>query len=289
MNLLVDSGATKTSWTAFYGNYNAEITTGGINVAHMDERTIDGTVREAVHGLTVTVPAFDRFGCRPERIFFYAAGLVGKIDSPVPESARVLDGVMKKYFPDAEIEYASDLVGAARAACGHEEGIAAIIGTGANTCQFDGRRIVRQIPCGGFIIGDEGSAAVLGKRFITDFLKDQMPAELSGDFASSFKVDYPTIVKEVYKGDAPAGYLGSFAPYILSKIDIPYVRELVEDNFKGLFERAILRYDRLPVGVVGGFGCACKDILTRMGSGYGVKFSKFIRSPKEGLLKYHGV
>lgn len=269
MKLIVDCGATKTDWCLVDGHTCRHHQTAGFNLAHTPEpvlrEVLDGAARSLGPGI--------------DEIHFYAAGLVGK--SPVD---------LRQWFPEANIEYASDMVGAARAVCGRETGVAAIIGTGANTCQWDGCGISRAIRCGGFILGDEGSASVLGRLFVADFLKEQMPESIARAFKERFQADYPTLVKEVYAGAAPARYLGSFAPFILDHYaSDSYVKDLVDRNFQGLFERVLCHYDPLPVGVVGGFGFACRDILLEMGKTYGIHFSTFLHTPVEGLLKYHGL
>lgn len=265
MKLIVDSGATKADWALQGGK---RFRTKGFNLAHTPaaelKAVLDDAAAEAGPGVT--------------QVHFYAAGLVG--ESPVD---------LGRWFPGAEIEYASDIVAAARAVCGKEPGVAAIIGTGSNTCQWDGAGIVRKVNSGGFIIGDEGSASVLGKLFVTDFLKGCVPSSLAEEFAGRFEADYGSIVKGVYASAAPARYLGGFAPFILEHYAEPYVKALVDDNFRRFVERTVLRYDRLPVGVVGGFGCACRKILEGIGKEYGVEFKTFMASPVEGLLKYHGV
>ena len=145
--------------------------------------------------------------------------------------------------------------------------------------------------CGGFILGDEGSGAVLGKLFITDYLKGYMPKDIYDEFQEQYNLDYITVVKSVYGAQAPARYLGSFAPFVLAHYDkSEYAQKLVEGNFRNLFERTLSQYKKdLPVGVVGGFGYACKDILARMGKEYGVSFTRFMSTPNEGLAEYHAV
>ena len=266
MKLIVDCGATKTDWLSLSGT---SIRTPGINLAHTPperlKTILDQVVEEIGPGIT--------------DIYFYAAGLVG--ESPVD---------LRKWFPDARVEYASDMLGVARAACGREPGLAAIIGTGANTCQYDGTRISRQIHCGGFIVGDEGSSAVLGRLFITDFLKGYVPGDLAEAFSQKFPSDYPLIVKNIYRSAAPSRYLGSFAPFLLSFYETSeYVRNLVDNNFRAFFERTIKQYEALPVGIIGGYGYACRDILQRIGKEFGVSFSSIEASPLSGLQKYHAV
>lgn len=264
--LIVDCGATKADWLLSDGT---RVRTPGFNLSQ--------TPPAQLQALFADVAA--RLGDGIGRVFLYAAGLVG--EPPVR---------LEPWFPGATVGYASDMLGAARAVCGRAPGVAAIIGTGANTCQYDGEQMVRNVRCGGFILGDEGSGAVLGRLFLTDFLKGFVPADLAAAFSAQFPADYPTLVQNVYRGAAPARYLGSFAPFLLSHYATSeYVKDLVDNNFRRFFERAILQYDPLPLGVVGGFGYACREILTTVGAEYGICFSTITASPLEGLLKYHAV
>ena len=285
MILIVESGATKTDWLALEGaGSRVSVKTGGMNLASIPEDVVRGVVEDAAAGFKEKgISLF-------ERIHFYAAGLICQSSESVPSMAINLDKVLRSLFPGALIEYASDTLAAARAVCGHKPGIAAILGTGSNSCLYDGERIVRNVRSGGFILGDEGGAARLGKLFISDFIKGLVPEPVSGEFSRDFEVDYMTVVKNVYKGEAPAGYLGSFAPWITSRYDsCDYIKMLVDNNFRDFFERALKQYDTesLPVGVVGGFGYANRDILRRLAGSYGIIFSKIIKAPVEGLVDFH--
>ena len=271
MILIVESGATKTDWCALNPDGSSRrLQTPGMNLS-----TIDAEANAAVFA-----EAVDTFSGVDE-VHFYAAGLL--------EFPTELDRVFQVKFPGVRCEYASDLLAAARAACGHGPGLAAILGTGSNTCHYDGEKIVRNIHGGGFVIGDEGSAAALGRMFLADLVKDLVPADLTEAFSAFHEADYTSVVRNVYKTPAPSRYLGSLAPFILEHRGEEYVDALVERNFRDLFERALTRYDRLPVGVVGGFGCACRAELERLGAEYGLTFSRFIPSPMEGLIDYHGL
>ena len=287
MKLIVESGATKTDWVAVFPDKEPEgIKTPGINLASMSPDMIESVVMQAVDefkGLGVSDDCV-------EELFFYAAGLVGKEGSAVPDLAVELDKVLSRFFPRTRKEYSSDMLSAARAVCGHNPGIVAILGTGSNSCFFDGNRIVKNVPSGGFILGDEGGGARLGKLFVSDFIKGLVPGPVAGDFARECEVDYPTVVKNVYRGGAPSKYLGSFAPWILGKYDSSeYVKELVDRNFRDFIEIYLRQYDirMYPVGVVGGFGYANRAILEKVAAEYGVKFSAIFPAPMERLVDYH--
>ena len=286
MKLIVESGATKTNWVAVSPDKEpVEVKTDGINLATMRSDAIESIVLKAVD-------EFKEKGIRDnaEELFFYAAGLVYKGDAKVPELALELDQVFRRLLPSADIEYASDMLSAARAVCGHNPGIVGILGTGSNSCYFDGKRIVKNVPSGGFILGDEGGGARLGKLFISDFIKGLVPEPVAGEFAAEFEVDYPTVVKNVYRGDAPSRYLGSFAPWILGKYETSdYVKQLVDNNFRDFIEIYLRQYDfeSYPVGIVGGFGYANRAILEKVAGECGIKISTIIPAPMERLVDYH--
>lgn len=265
MRIIVESGATKADWCAISDNGQVtRIQTEGMNVAVMSQDAVDSIIAKAL-------PQLNPEGEEVKKIHFFAAGLIS-------EESR------------GNVEFASDLTAAARSVCGHEKGIAAILGTGSNSCLFDGEKVVRNIRPGGFILGDEGGANNLGKAFLADHIKGLVPKDLDEAFSQAFEADYLTIVKNVYKGENPTRYLGSFAPWIVNHYDdSEYVRDLVENNFRNFFRRTILRYDApdCPVGVVGGFGHACAPVLRKVASEFGLEISSIIATPIDGLIRYY--
>ena len=156
---------------------------------------------------------------------------------------------------------------------------------------------MRNVHSCGYVLGDFGGGAALGKEFLADYLQGLAPEAMSADFCREYGVDYSSAVASVYRGDAPAGYLASFAPYVLSvssgKLDkecAAYASGLIKENFRRFFRRCIRQYDTdiYSVGIVGSFGFACRDILEEMASEEGVRISQFMASPMEGLVRYHG-
>ena len=277
MILIVESGATKSDWRVISkdGKEMKRIIAEGINVSTMRSDTIKNIISETADQLAQD--------CISE-IYFYTAGVVTE------EIAGELKSILKKAIPDATCDIQNDLTAAARAVCGHSTGIAAILGTGSNSCLFDGEKIIQRVYSCGYILGDEGSAATLGKLFIADFLKGLVPAEIAADFAARYDSDYATIVQNVYRSEtSPSGYLGSFAPFIMEHYPDKYIQELVEGNFRSFIRRSLKQYDtdRYPVGVVGGFGYALKDIFTKVAEEEGVRISRFIKEPIDGLVDYH--
>ena len=274
--IIVESGATKSDWRVL-GQDGREVKRflrAGTNVSSMKLEDIKSTLTEA----------FASEGLEKAAGFYlYTAGVV------TPEIADELVKHLRSLAQIDEIEINNDLMGAARGACGHEPGIAAILGTGSNTCFYDGSTLSQKVYSGGYVIGDDGSGASLGKLFLADFIKGLAPDEIAQDFAKEFDSSYAGIVQGVYRSASPSGYLGSLAPFILRHYSHPYAKALVDKNFQSFIDRSLLRYDtaRYPVGIVGGFGWACKDIITPLLDKAGIKVSRFIKAPIEGLCEYH--
>ena len=199
---------------------------------------------------------------------------------------------LERLFVTRKIEINSDLLAAARALCGHEEGIACILGTGSNSCLFNGKKIVENTPSLGYVLGDEGSGAALGKAFIADFVKDMLPDDIASEFSETYGLDYPSIVRKVYREPSPSAFLASFAPFLLERLGHPYVRSLVRGCMEAFIDRSLARYadaGKKKVGVAGSFGCACEEILRETGASRGLEFVRFIKSPIEELVRYHGI
>lgn len=272
MKILVESGATKSDWRVI--GTDRRFLRPGMNVSTMSVQDVCAILRE-----TFVSEGINNL----EGFYMYTAGVV------TDKIREELSTEIRKVVDVKEIDIQDDLVGAARAACGHESGIVAILGTGSNTCFYDGKSVERKVYTGGFILGDEGSGATLGKLFLADYIKGLIPADIAKDFEAKFNATYPAIVEGVYRSASPSGYLGSFAPFILSHYDDPHVKALVNGNFQAFIDRALLRYDvaRYPVGVVGSFGNACRDIFTRLCAASGIRISRFIPEPIFGLLEYH--
>jgi N-acetylglucosamine kinase-like BadF-type ATPase len=274
--ILVESGATKSEWRVLErgGKEVKRFFRAGMNVSTMRMEDVQATLAEAV----------GREGLMNAGGFYlYTAGIV------TPEVRRMVEGLLREHFRIGDVDIQNDLTGAARAACGHRPGIAAILGTGSNTCFYDGEQLTQKVYSGGYVIGDEGSGASLGKRFLADYIKGLVPEPLATDFAREFDASYAGIVQGVYRSASPSGYLGSLAPMILRHYDHPYAKDLVDRNFQDFIDRSLLRYDvaAYPVGIVGGFGWACRDILRPLCEKSGIQISRFIQAPIEGLCAYH--
>ncbi len=275
--ILVESGATKSDWRVLgeHGNVKNQAFFPGMNLSTMRMEDILGILSEA----------FDSgmFHGGIKGFYLYAAGVV--TDSVRDKLTTYLRS--RADIDDVDIE--DDLTGAARAVCGHSPGIAAILGTGSNACFYDGTAVSREVYSGGYILGDEGSAATLGKLFLSDYLKGMVPESVAEEFRRSFDSTYTAIIDGVYHSASPSAFLGSLAPFIVSYMDVPYISGLIKGNFKAYIDRILTRYDvsKYPVGIVGSFGWACRDILVPMLEQSGITVPKVIKDPVDDLCKYH--
>lgn len=272
MIIIADTGATKTEWASI--DYDGDIIrceTEGMNFSVMGAKELSPIVHKAMDEINPD-------GAYIESMHIYAAGLLEN------------DEKVRKLFYVDGFEAASDMLGAARAACCNEPGIVAILGTGSNSCLYDGRRIVSNVHPGGYILGDEGGGATLGRLFLSDLIKGLVPSALAEKFAQTHEADYVSIVRNVYKNAAPSGYLGSLAPWIVQEApESEYLTRLVDSNLRAFFERSLLRYGRkdLPVGFVGGMGFALQDRIRILAEEYGLEIKEFVRQPIDGLIRYH--
>ena len=277
MIIVAESGATKTDWRLLMDDGTVRnASSAGLNPSVLGPEQINSIIGSVI-------PELNPEGRSVREIHFYGAGLVNEA------AAAPLADVLEMWCPFSDKHFHSDMLAAARALFGDGSGIVAIMGTGSNTCFYDGTQISQTVYSGGFILGDDGSAAVLGKMFISDYLKKLIPEDVAKDFESKYDGSYANIVENVYRSSAPAAYLGSLAPFIMSHYDNPHIKNLVDTNFQNFIDRSLKTYatDVYPVGIVGGFAYACRDIFVPMCEKAGIKVAGIINEPIEGLINYH--
>lgn len=281
MILIADSGSTKTDWcVADGGSVMCSVSTQGINPFHQDEQTISAILRDEL----LTSDDCVRNGIGISQVYFYGSGCR---EECVPTMTRVLS----RAFPRAKkIEAHSDLLGAARAVCGAGKGVACILGTGANSCLYDGRRIVMNTPPLGYILGDEGSGAVLGRLFINALYKGALPTAVLSDFERETGLTQADVIRRVYREPLVNRFLASFAPFIHRHISCPAVRAIVVNNFRQFFRRNVVQYGRpdLPVGAVGSIALHFSAELSEAAHAEGFTMGRIVKSPMDGLVEYHG-
>ena len=276
MILIADSGSTKTDWCVAKDGFTVKrFTTQGINPYHQDERRINGIVLDEL------LPQTGEY--KLKKIVFYGSGCRDEI---IPTMKNILYSAFNN---NVEVEIYSDLLGAARAICGHEEGIACILGTGSNSCLYDGKKIVGNIPPLGYILGDEGSGASLGKIFINEIFKNSQMNDLKKEFLQVLKMTEGDIIDRVYRQPMANRFLASLAPFIHSHIERHEVNEIVTENFRQFLLKNVKRYHRddLQVSFIGSIAWHFKSQLLQSALEENVYVGSVEKSPMDGLLRYH--
>ena len=269
--LIADSGSTKTDW-AFMGK---RVQTQGINPFHQDEDTIRSILKEEL------LPQLTSDITHLTSILFYGSGVR-------PELEEKMQRLLQEVFPQAEhIEAHGDLLGAARALCGHQEGIACILGTGANSCLYDGERIVENTPPMGYILGDEGSGAVLGVRFLNALYKNGLSNDVKASFEAYTEMSMAQVIERVYRQPMANRWLASLSKFIHQQIENPQIEQLVIDNFRDFIQRNIAPYQRrdLPINAVGSIAFYYQQQLEKAVKAEGYTLGKIVRSPLDVLVE----
>lgn len=276
MKLIADSGSTKTSWKLLSGvGESKNIKTSGINPFF---RTEEDIFQELSGNL------LPETGTDIQEICFYGAGIVNA------EKGAVIERALVRIYPEAKIETYSDVLGAARALFGNKPGIACILGTGSNTCLYDGEKITEGISPLGFILGDEGSGAVMGRKLLGDYFKEVMPARLREDFESQFKLTREEALNRVYRTEKPNQFLAQFVPFLSEHASSAYCQEFVQHNFMEFFERNVIKlpgYSKIQIGFIGSVAFHFSQILNNTASYYGFEQTIIIKDPIDGLENYY--
>lgn len=278
MILIADCGSTKIDWCLLDGKKKvAQIFTTGMNALLMTEEEMAECI------MTELMPSLQ--GYDVTEIYYYGAGIISD------EIKNQVVNALKRNMPNVtKIEVDSDLLAAARALCQHEPGIACILGTGSNSCYYDGEKVVDNVSPLGYILGDEGSGAVLGKLLVGDVLKKQLPEHLCEKFLKEYNLDRNTIIDRVYRKPAANRFLAQFAPFLEHNINEPSIKAIVMRSFTDFLVRNVAsypNYKELPCNFVGSIALLQKDVLTEAASKLGITIGTIIQAPMEGLIKYH--
>ncbi|GHT03345.1 ATPase [Bacteroidia bacterium] len=275
MVLIADSGSTKTDWcVADSGKQVQRIMTKGINPYFQSEEEI---VHELQAALVPKLPTttFDA-------VYYYGTGCL-------PEKIPMMKQALNSQLKAATVEVYSDMVGAARGLSGRNPGIVCIMGTGSNSCYYDGKDIVNNVSPLGFILGDEGSGAVLGKLLVGDLLKNQLPAGMKEKFLQQFNLTPGDIIERVYRQPFPNRFLASLSPFLNQNITVPEVRSIVLNAFRAFLTRNVKQYDykNNKVHFIGSIAYYYKDILEEALRDTGMQIGTIVQVPMEGLVEYH--
>lgn len=278
MILIADSGSTKTDWCVVEnGELLQQIFTKGTNPFFQSEEEIGNEIA------TTLLPRLK--SDEPDAVYFYGAGC------GFPDKIATMRRAIAQHLKvKGEIEVNTDMLAAARGLCGHTPGIACIMGTGSNSCYYNGQDIVANVSPLGFILGDEGSGACLGKLLVGDLLKNQMTPGLKEKFLKQFDLTPADIIDRVYRQPFPNRFLASLSPFLAQNMDEPCVHNLVLNSFKAFLKRNVMQYDGYQhekVHFIGSVAFHYKEVLIKATYETGIQVGNIIKSPMEGLIKYH--
>lgn len=294
MILIADSGGSKTDWALVSTpndgfNVVLKVRTQGLNPFHQSEdiifNVLETELKPALKESIRNAGLSGSFDIIREviSVAFYGAGCTTALSSRV-------DNALSKSFPLANVEVQSDLLGAARATCGHHAGIVCILGTGANSCLYNGNEIVENVPPLGYILGDEGSGAVLGKLFLNGIFKGGLSKEIRDSYLAWSGLSYSDIIDKVYRQSLANRYLASISKFIHANLEKRELEELVLSNFANFFENNITRYSdasKHSLSAVGGVAAVYESQLRKCAKSYGYSVIKVLASPIDGLIEYH--
>lgn len=289
MKLIADSGSTKTAWAVVDKQEGVVITckTQGINPIHQDDEQILHVLeKELLPQLNVPI----------DEVYFYGSGVIEQMKERMNQ-------IIHQVFPHSCVQSFNDLLGAARALFGHQPGVACILGTGANSCFYDGEQIVSNIPPLGYILGDEGSGTHIGKSFLNGIFKCSLSEQLREKFLAWSGLTYTDIINKVYREPLANRFLASVVPFVQEQMkgdeeDAEALKKMIDDCFLQFFEKNVTHYDNLVcegddvphygIGFVGGVACAFSERLQKICvAKYSYPQFKCIQTPLEGLISYH--
>ncbi len=276
IKLIADSGATKAEWCLIRNGRRKTIFTQGISPYFLNTGQIVTLLRnELLPALKKTVP---------DEIFYYGTGCAN------PVNAQSVKKALRQVFPGSKAEVTHDLMGAARALSGREKGIACILGTGSNSCYYNGKKIVKNSPGLGYVLGDEGSGAYLGKKVIQYYLYGTFDDELRGRFDLTYMTNASEILENVYKKPLPNRYLAGFARFLAENRGHYMIENIIEDGLNDFFFNHLCKYREvwsLPVHFAGSIAFGFKDVLQQLCDSYEFELGRVMKNPMDGLIEYH--
>lgn len=277
MILIADSGSTKTDWRLIDDKKNIhQFRTAGLNPYFLNADQISEIIQ---HELKLET---DKNNIK--EIYFYGAGCSGK------EKCDEVAVALRAIFSKATIEVQHDLLAACRSLCGREKGIVSILGTGSNSCFYDGEKIIDQVPSLGFILGDEGSGAHLGKKLVQSYFYRELPDDLAKRFEGKFHLTKEEVLETVYRKPLPNQFLASFTHFIFQNRNETFFVKMVYDCFSEFFSRHICKYEnyqKQKIHCTGSVGFYFADTFRQVASERGIQVGKIIESPIAGLTLYH--
>lgn len=276
MIIIADSGSSKIDWRLLKKDGSiAQANSSGFNPYYQPIEDLRKNIQAALVPLTPE---------RVTKIFFYGTGVSS------PKNQEVVRRTFLDFFPEATVEIEWDLLAAARALCGQEAGIACILGTGSNSCLYDGKKIKDQVANLGWILADEGSGATIGKRLLFDYLRNKMPESLAKQFQQRFPFSREEFLEKIYQQGKPSTFLSTFSKFIFQHLKESYCYHLVYDSFLEFYENNVMRYEgyeNLKVHFVGSIAFYYSDVLRQVANDKGITVKNILEAPIAGLTLYH--
>ena len=276
VKLIADSGATKAEWCLLKNGRKKTLFTQGISPYFLNTEQIYQLLEKELK------PRLRKEDIH--EIYYYGTGCAN------PLNARSVKKALSKSYPDAKVEVTHDLMGAARALCGRDKGVACILGTGANSCYYNGKKILKNSPGLGYVLGDEGSGTYLGKKVIQYYLYNTFDPDLMDLFNAKFNTNTLEILDAVYKKPLPNRYLAGFASFLAENRGHFMIENIIEDGFNDFFFNHVYKYREswtMPIHFVGSVAYGFRDVLQDMCTSYELQLGKVLKSPLEGLIRFH--
>ena len=274
--LIADSGATKAEWCLLTNGKKKTIITQGISPYFLNTEQITELLLKELKPKLKNVEV--------DEVYYYGTGCAN------PVNAKSVKKAVSKVFERAKVDVNHDLMAAARALCGRKKGVACILGTGSNSCYYDGKKIVKNSPGLGYVLGDEGSGAYLGKKVIQYYLYGTFDEELKGRFDLTYTTNTAEILDNVYKKPLPNRYLASYAKFLAENRGHYMIENIIEDGLNDFFFNHLCKYREtwtLPVNFAGSVAFGFKDVLQQLCNSYEFELGKIMKNPMEGLVAYH--
>ena len=276
IKLIADSGATKAEWCLLDGKKRKTVITQGISPYFLNTEQITSLLQQEL------LPRLKNV--RVDEVFYYGTGCAN------PENVRSVRNAIRRVLPGSKIEVTHDLMAAARALCGREKGIACILGTGSNSCYYDGKKMVKNSTGLGYVLGDEGSGAYLGKKVVQYYLYGTFDEELRGRFDATYVTTPTEILESVYKKPLPNRYLAGYAGFLAENRGHYMIENIIEDGLNDFFFNHLCKYRevwKLPVHFAGGVAFGFKDVLQHLCDSYEFELGTVLKNPMQGLVTYH--
>ena len=280
MKLIIDAGSTKMEWILLDGNeVKSRFQTEGFNPNYADRQCLENMVSsvETRHGTSLQQNAI-------QSIHYYGTGCGSE------QNCQIVKGVFQHHFPDAEIHVTHDTMAACHAVLGHEKGIACILGTGSNSCLYDGEKITAEAVSLGYLLGDEGSGMHIGREVVRAYFYGFMPEDLRLKFDAEYHLELKDFIQRLYHEGQPSKYLASFAKFAGEHQRHPYIHDLVKGCFRAFIEAFVLRFEvdaKMKVSFIGSVAFHFQDILKEALSDYGLSLGEVMQAPAEGLIRYY--